>query len=76
MPLKLRAVSSARSKLPSGKEHGQWSCVPRRVSPACSRSGRRDEARATLAEIYGWFTEGFDTGALKNAKALLDELEG
>jgi class 3 adenylate cyclase/tetratricopeptide (TPR) repeat protein len=37
-------------------------------------SGRRDEARAMLAEIYGWFTEGFDTADLKDAKALLDEL--
>jgi len=36
--------------------------------------GRRDEARAMLAEIYGWFTEGFDTSDLKEAKALLDEL--
>ena len=37
-------------------------------------SGRRDEARAMLAYIYGWFTEGFDTSDLKNAKALLEEL--
>src|SRR5215831_16943505 len=37
-------------------------------------SGRRDEARRMLAEIYGWFTEGFDTADLKDAKALLDEL--
>ena len=36
--------------------------------------GRRDEAHAMLAEIYGWFTEGFDTADLKDAKALLDEL--
>jgi class 3 adenylate cyclase/predicted ATPase len=36
--------------------------------------GRRDEARAQLAEIYDWFTEGFDTADLKDAKALLDEL--
>jgi predicted ATPase len=36
--------------------------------------GRRDEARATLAAIYGWFTEGFDTADLIDAKALLDEL--
>jgi hypothetical protein len=36
--------------------------------------GRRDEARAALAEIYNWFTEGFDTADLKEAKALLDEL--
>jgi adenylate cyclase len=35
---------------------------------------RRHEARATLAEIYDWFTEGFDTADLKDAKALLDEL--
>jgi hypothetical protein len=39
-----------------------------------AKQGRRDEARAILAEIYGWFTEGFDTRDLKEAKALLDEL--
>jgi hypothetical protein len=38
------------------------------------REGKRDEARAMLAEIYGWFTEGFDTADLKDAKALLEEL--
>jgi tetratricopeptide (TPR) repeat protein len=37
--------------------------------------GRRDEARAMLAEIYNWFTEGFDTADLREAKALRDELE-
>ena len=37
-------------------------------------TNRHDEARAMLAEIYGWFTEGFDTADLKDAKALLDEL--
>ena len=36
--------------------------------------GKRDEARALLAPVYGWFTEGFDTLDLKEAKALLDEL--
>jgi predicted ATPase len=36
--------------------------------------GRRDEARTILAEIYGWFTEGFDTADLKEARALLDQL--
>ena len=41
-----------------------------------ARHGRRDEARAMLAEIYGWFTEGFDTADLKDAKVLLDELNG
>ena len=38
------------------------------------KQGRRDEARTMLAEIYGWFTEGFDTADLKDARALLDEL--
>ena len=41
-----------------------------------SKHGRRDEARMMLADIYGWFTEGFDTADLKDAKALLDELSG
>jgi class 3 adenylate cyclase/predicted ATPase len=37
--------------------------------------GKRDEARKLLAPVYGWFTEGFDTRDLKEAKALLDELQ-
>ena len=37
-------------------------------------SRRRGEARTTLAEIYNWFTEGFDTADLMDAKAILDEL--
>jgi predicted ATPase len=36
--------------------------------------GKRDEARELLAPLYGWFTEGFDTLDLKEAKALIDEL--
>jgi predicted ATPase len=36
--------------------------------------GKQEEARQWLAEIYGWFTEGFDTSDLKEAKALLEEL--
>jgi predicted ATPase len=36
--------------------------------------GKRDEARDLLAPVYGWFTEGFDTLDLKEAKALLEEL--
>jgi predicted ATPase len=39
-----------------------------------SNQGRRDEARAMLAEVYNWFTEGFDTADLKEAKALIEEL--
>ena len=36
--------------------------------------GKHEDARTLLAEIYGWFTEGFDTRDLKEAKVLLDEL--
>ena len=39
-----------------------------------AKQGKRDEARAVLAGIYDWFTEGFDTADLKDAKALLDKL--
>jgi predicted ATPase len=39
-----------------------------------SDQGRRDEALELLAPVYGWFTEGFDTPDLKQAKALLDKL--
>jgi Double zinc ribbon/Adenylate and Guanylate cyclase catalytic domain len=35
-----------------------------------------EEARAIIAEIYNWFTEGFHTADLKDAKALFDELNG
>jgi len=37
--------------------------------------GKRDAARQVLAEVYDWFTEGFDTADVKDAKALLDALE-
>jgi predicted ATPase len=36
--------------------------------------GKQDQAREILAPVYGWFTEGFDTLDLKQAKAILDEL--
>jgi predicted ATPase len=36
--------------------------------------GKRDEARELLAPVFGWFTEGFDTLDLKEAKTLLDQL--
>ena len=49
-------------------------CATTSLARLLAKQGRRDEARTMLAEIYGWFTEGFDTGDLKDAKALLDEL--
>ena len=36
--------------------------------------GKRDEAHAMLTDVFGWFTEGFETADLTEAKALLDQL--
>ena len=44
------------------------------LSRLWQKQGKREEARQLLAEVYGWFTEGFDTPDLKEAKALLEEL--
>jgi hypothetical protein len=44
------------------------------LSRLLQRQGKREEARHILAEIHSWFTEGFDTADLRNARTLLDEL--
>jgi predicted ATPase len=44
------------------------------LSRLWQKQGKKDEARQLLAEIYNWFTEGFDTKDLQEAKALLEEL--
>jgi len=44
------------------------------LSRLWQRQGKRDEARQLLADTYGWFTEGFDTADLQEAKVLLEEL--
>ena len=48
--------------------------VARRHQPGPRKQGRIAEAREVLAPVYDWFTEGFDTADLKDAKALLEEL--
>jgi predicted ATPase len=60
----------------SRKQSSKWWELRATTSLArlLAKQGRSHEARAMLAEIYGWFTEGFDTADLKDAKALLDEL--
>ena len=45
-----------------------------RLARLLAKQGKCDEARTMRAEIYCWFTEGFDTADLKDAKALLEEL--
>src|SRR5262249_15256735 len=44
------------------------------LSRLWQKQGRRAEAHKMLAEVYGWFTEGFDTVDLQEARTLLDEL--
>ena len=44
------------------------------LSRLWQQQGKMEDAQQLLAEIYGWFTEGFDTADLKEAKALLEEL--
>ena len=60
------------------KQNAKW--LELRATTSLARllaaQGNRDEARVMLAEIYNWFTEGFDTADLKEAKALLEELRG
>jgi class 3 adenylate cyclase/tetratricopeptide (TPR) repeat protein len=65
-----RAIEIARS------QSAKWWELRATTSLACllRQQGKRDEALAMLAEIYNWFTEGFDTADLKDAKSLLDEL--
>jgi predicted ATPase len=65
-----RAIDTARSQ--------QAKSLELRAATSLARlwrdQGKRCEARDLLAPVYGWFTEGFDTADLKDAKALLDEL--
>ena len=64
------AIEVARKQ--SGKFHELLATVS--LARLLKAQDRRGEARAMLVEIYGWFTEGFDTAHLKDAQALLEEL--
>ena len=46
------------------------------LSRLWQKQGKQQEAHQLLSEVYGWFTEGFDTKDLQEAKALVKELEG
>ena len=74
-PQKLSHALNAPSRLPASQSAKSWELrATISLARLLDRQGHRDEARTMLAEIYNWFTEGFDTADLKEAKALLDEL--
>src|SRR5215471_17806200 len=72
-----KAEDSFRTALAIAREQGTRG-YELRAATSLARlwrgQGRRGEARDLLAPLYGWFTEGFDTADLKDAKRLLDEL--
>ncbi len=72
-----KAEDSFRTALAIAREQGTRGYELRAATSLArlwAEQGRRAEARDLLAPLYGWFTEGFDTADLKEAKALLDEL--
>src|SRR5580693_2662142 len=64
-----RAIAIARTQSATSFELRATTSLARLLGS----QGRRDEALTMLADIYNWFTEGFDTADLKDAKTLLDE---
>ena len=62
----------------AGRQQAKWFELRAATSLArlWYRQGRKEEAHAMLTKSYSWFTEGFDTADLRDAKALLDELGG
>jgi predicted ATPase len=75
MPQRPKPVSSGRSRSRVRSRQSPGSCGRRRAWRGFWRDqGKRQKAEDLLAPVYGWFTEGFDTLDLKEAKALLDEL--
>src|SRR5215813_8381817 len=65
-----KAIEIARVQSAKWRELGATT----RLARLLRGTGRRVEARTMLSQIYNWFTEGFDTADLKDAKALLEEL--
>ena len=72
-----KAENSFRAALAIAREQGTRGYELRAATSLARlwvEQGRQGEARDLLAPVYGWFTEGFDTADLKEAKALLEEL--
>ena len=70
-----KPASSRPSTWPVASRPNRWELrAAMSLSRLWQQQGKRAEARELLAPIYGWFTEGFDTADLQEAKALLEEL--
>jgi predicted ATPase len=77
LPDILRAEDSIRTALTIAQQQSAKSWELRAtmsLARLLAQQEKREEAGMMLSEIYNWFTEGFDTADLKEAKALLDEL--
>jgi predicted ATPase len=74
MQRKLRAISSARSPSLVNNKRNLGNSASMSMARFWRDKGKPQQARELLAPVYGWFTEGFDTRDLKEAKALLEEL--
>ena len=77
IPIQRRPKDSFRTALAIAREQGTRGNELRAATSLARlwrEQGRRGEARELLALVYNWFTEGFDTQDLKDAKALLDQL--
>ena len=66
-------VSNIRHPVPSACAEAK-ACFLKALEIARRQQGKKSEARHLLSDIYNWFTEGFDTKDLQEAKALLEEL--
>ena len=66
----IRAIETARAQCAKSLELRAAASLAR----LWRDQGKRGEARDLLAPVYGWFTEGFDTADLKEAKALLEQV--
>ena len=63
-----------RDRSASASQVPRTACDDESGAAVAESQGKTAEARQMLAEIYGWFTEGFDTKDLQEAKALIEEL--
>ena len=72
-----KSASSRPSLWLAASRQRRWNCGrPLSLSRLWRQQGKRAEGYQSLAEVYGWFTEGFTTADLQEARALLDALDG